>query len=207
MANCLGHCADRASDTARATARSKRYGRKRKGSWQVGWRKKHGSWRERRKKLWRNKSKTPQLHYVFLIPVLNRATCVKSMTSPTIRTRSYEARPLDIVPSRACIMETTSVAHVKRKSMAYLQGRMARAQQARARARTAEKQATENKAIAEHATEYADNLWKRCNGLLVSTPRGSLEAIHTSQVVGPPFFGGLNIVQNASVVVFASDRS
>ena len=91
--------------------------------------------------------------------------------------------------------------------MPYLQGRMARAQQALARARTAEKQSTENKAIAEHATEYADNLWKRCSRLLDSMPRGSLEAIHTSQVVGPPFFGGLNIVQNASVVVFVSDRS
>ena len=84
-------------------------------SWQVGWGKKHGSGRERRKKLWRNKSKTPQLHYVFLIPVLNRATTVKSMTSPTIRTRSYQARPLDIVPSRACCgIQTTSVPHVKR---------------------------------------------------------------------------------------------
>ena len=192
MANCLGHCADRASDTARATARSKRYDRKRKGSWQVGWRKKHGIWRERRKKLWRNKSKTPQLHYVFLIPVLNRATCVKSMTSPAIRTRSYQARPLDIVPSRACCgIQTTSVPHVKRKSIPYLQGRMARAQQARARARTAEKQATENKGIAEHATEYADNLWKRCIRLVDSMPKGSLEAIKTCQVVGPPFFGGL----------------
>ena len=86
--------------------------------------------------------------------------------------------------------------------MPYLQGRMARAQQARARARTAEKQATENKAIAEYATEYADKLWKLCSKLLDSMPRGSLEAIHTSQVVGPPFFGGLNIGQNASVVVF-----
>ena len=65
------------------------------------------------------------------------------------------------------------------------------AQQARARARAAEKQATENKAIAEHATEYADNLWKRCSRLLDSMPRGSLEAINTCQVVGPPFFGGL----------------
>ena len=130
------------------------------------------------------------------------------MTSPTIRTRSYEARPLDIVPSRACCgIQTTSVAHVKPKSMPYLQGRMARAQQARARARTAEKQATENKAIAEHATEYADNLWKLCSRLLDSMPRGSLEAIHTSQVVGPQFFGGLNLVQNPSVVVFVSDRS
>ena len=43
------------------------------------------------------------------------ATCVKSMTSPTIRTRSYQARPLDIVPSRACCgIQTTSVPHVKR---------------------------------------------------------------------------------------------
>ena len=154
------------------------------------------------------KAKTPQLHYVFLIPVLSRAISVKSMTRRTIRTRSYQARPLDIVPSRACRgMQTTSVAHVKRKSMSYLRGRRARAQQARARARAAEKQATENKAIAEHATEYADNLRKLCSRLLDSMPRGSLEAIHTSQVVGPPFFGGLNIVQNASVVVFASDRS
>ena len=39
----------------------------------------------------------------------------------------------------------------------------AEAQQARARARAADKQATENKAIAEHATEYADNIWKRCS--------------------------------------------
>ena len=119
------------------------------------------------------------------------------------------ARPLDIVPSRACCgIQTTSVPHVKRNSMKpYLHGRMARAQQAPARARTAEKQATENKAIAEHATEYADNLWKRCIRLLDSMPRGSLEAITTCQVVGPPFFGGLLIVQNASVVVFVSDRS
>ena len=57
------------------------------------------------------------------------------------------------------------------------------AEQARARARAADKQATENKAIAEQATEYADNLWKRCSRLLDSMPRGSLEAIHTSQVV------------------------
>ena len=65
------------------------------------------------------------------------------------------------------------------------------AEQARARARAADKQATENKAIAEHATEYADNLWKRCIRLVDSMPKGSLEAIHTFQVVGPPFFGGL----------------
>ena len=74
--------------------------------------------------------------------------------------------------------------------MHYLQGRMARAQQARARARTAEKQATENKAIAEHATEYADNLWKLCSRLLDSMPRGSLETINAWQLVGPPLFGG-----------------
>ena len=106
------------------------------------------------------------------------ATCVKSMTSPTIRTRSYQARPLDIVPSRACCgIQTTSVPHVKRNSMKpYLHGRMAWARQARARARTAAKQATENKAIAEHATEYADNLWNRCSRLLDLMPRGSSEA-------------------------------
>ena len=65
------------------------------------------------------------------------------------------------------------------------------AEQARARARAADKQATENKAIAKQATEYADNIWKRCSRLLDSMPRGSLEAINTCQVVGPPFFGGL----------------
>ena len=47
MANGRAHCVARVAE-ARATARNKRYGRKRKGSWQVGWRKKHGSWRERR---------------------------------------------------------------------------------------------------------------------------------------------------------------
>ena len=60
-----------------------------------------------------------------------------------------------------------------------------------ARARAADKQATENQAIAKQATEYADSLWKRCIRLLDSMPKGSLEAIHTCQVVGPPFFGGL----------------
>ena len=65
------------------------------------------------------------------------------------------------------------------------------AQQARARARAADKQATENQAIAKQATEYADSLWKRCIRLVDSMPKGSLEAIHTFQVVLPPFFGGL----------------
>ena len=65
------------------------------------------------------------------------------------------------------------------------------AEQARARARAADEQATENPAIAKQATEYADSLWKRCIMLVDSMPKGSLEAIHTFQVVGPPFFGGL----------------
>ena len=65
------------------------------------------------------------------------------------------------------------------------------AEQARARARAADKQATENQAIAKQATEYADSLWKRCIMLVDSMPKGSLEAIHTFQVVGPPFFGGV----------------
>jgi len=65
------------------------------------------------------------------------------------------------------------------------------AEQARARARAADKQAEENHAIAKRATDYADNLWKRCIRLVDSMPKGSLEAIKTCQVVGPPFFGGL----------------
>ena len=52
-----------------------------------------------------------------------------------------------------------------------------------ARARAADKQATENKAIAEHATEYADNLWKLCSRLLVGGRLVSISArIHPMEI-------------------------
>ena len=67
--------------------------------------------------------------------------------------------------------------------MAYLQGRMARAQQARARAQEAEKKAAENKDMAEYATKFADDLYKRCSDAL----GWKWETFH---LVGPPLFGG-----------------
>ena len=70
-----------------------------------------------------------------------------------------------------------------------------------------ESEAGDGEAIAEHATEYAFSLWKRCSRLLDHMPRGSLEAINTCQLIGPPLFDGLYIVQNASVVVCVSGRS
>ena len=167
MANGRAHCAACVAE-ARATARNKRYGRKRKGSWQLGWRKKHGSWREAGTARGQggpagSQSKDQEQKAKWI----RRRLCGKQKAlgvtafAKTAMAKLAAARAEAAAQQAKGKAQENTAEEEQAKSIGLAQiasQAKTEAQQARARARAADKQATENKAIAEQATEYAERL-------------------------------------------------